>query len=100
VETKPVTVTALADLPRRPRDLLDLSDNPDRPCEQANALAAAQLQTVEAKIRQLQALREELGRVVDAACKGQAAGCRVIEALSDRGAVSAGPGNPVRSCPR
>lgn len=65
------------------RNLLDLSDHPDRPCEQANALAAAQLQSVEAKIRQLKALREELSRMVDAACKGHASHCRVIEALSD-----------------
>lgn len=65
------------------RDLLDLSDHPERPCEQANALATEQLQTVEAKIRQLQALRKELRRMVATACKGQASDCRVIEALSD-----------------
>ena len=65
------------------RDLLDLADHPERPCEQANLLAAAQLTTVEAKIRQLQALRVELRRMVDAACDGQASDCRVIEVLSD-----------------
>lgn len=66
------------------RDLLDLADHPDRPCEQANTLAAAQLRTVDAKIRQLEALREELSRMVDAACLGHSSDCRVIEALSDR----------------
>ena len=65
------------------RSLLDLSDHPDRPCEQANALAAAQLKTVEAKIRQLQALRRELRRMVATACEGQVSDCRVIEVLSD-----------------
>ena len=70
------------------RNLLDLSDHPERPCDQANALAAAQLQAVEAKIRQLKALRGELSRMVDAACKGQASACRVIEALSDPGPLS------------
>lgn len=65
------------------RDLLDLSDHPDRSCEQANALAAAQLKTVTVKIRQLQALRAELKRMVDAACRGQVSDCRVIEVLSD-----------------
>ena len=65
------------------RSLLDLSDHPDRPCEQANALAAAQLKTVEAKIRQLQALRGELRRMVATACSGQVSDCRVIEVLSD-----------------
>lgn len=65
------------------RDLLDLSDHPDRSCEQANALAAEQLQAVTVKIRQLQALQAELTRMVDAACRGQVADCRVIEVLSD-----------------
>jgi DNA-binding transcriptional MerR regulator len=65
------------------RDLLDLSDNPDRHCGAANRLAAQQLQDVEAKIAQLETLRGELRRMVDAACLGQAADCRVIEALAD-----------------
>lgn len=65
------------------RDLLDLSDHPDRPCDQANALAAQQLEAVTVKIRQLQALRAELKRMVDAACRGQVSHCRVIEVLSD-----------------
>ena len=64
------------------RDLLDLSDNPDRHCGAANRLAAQQLQDVEAKIAQLETLRGELRRMVDAACLGQAADCRVIEALA------------------
>lgn len=69
------------------RDLLDLADNPDRPCEQANLLATAQLKQVEDKIRQLRALKQELGRMVDSACSGQASGCRVIEALGDHAAL-------------
>lgn len=64
------------------RDLLDLSDNPDRHCGAANRLAAQQLQDVEAKIAQLETLRGELRRMVDAACLGQVADCRVIEALA------------------
>ena len=55
----------------------------DRACEQANALAAEQLNAVEGKIRQLQALGVELRHMVDAACKGQVSDCRVIEVLSD-----------------
>ena len=66
------------------RDLLDLSDNPDRHCGAANRLAAQQLQDVEAKIAQLETLRGELRRMVDAACLGQAADCRVIEALTEK----------------
>jgi DNA-binding transcriptional MerR regulator len=65
------------------RTLLDLADHPDRACDQANALAAEQLTSVEAKISQLQALRSELKRMVDAGCHGVASECRVIETLAD-----------------
>lgn len=65
------------------RTLLDLSDHPDRSCEEANALAAGQLAEVEAKIAQLQALRSELRRMADPACRGTASNCRVIETLAD-----------------
>lgn len=64
------------------RGLLDLSDHPERPCDEANRLAARQLQEVEAKIAQLETLRGELRRMVDAACQGRASDCRVIEALA------------------
>lgn len=63
------------------RSLLDLADHPERPCDEANALAAEQLDVVEAKIAQLQALRTELRRMVKAACRGRASDCRVIGAL-------------------
>lgn len=76
------------------RNLLDLADHPEWPCEQANVLAAAQLETVEAKIRQLQALRVELRRMVDAACNGQASACRVIEVLSDHALCEHGHAEP------
>lgn len=66
------------------RSLLALSDHPERQCDQANELAAAQLADVEAKIAQLGALRTELRRMASAGCSGPAANCRVIEALSDR----------------
>lgn len=65
------------------RVLLDLSDNPDQSCEQANILAAEQLAAVDSKIARLHALRGELQRVVSAACQGRVADCRVIEVLSD-----------------
>ena len=65
------------------RALLALADDPDRPCEDANALAAKQLAEVEGKIRRLQALRTELQRMVDAGCQGRAGDCRVLESLAD-----------------
>lgn len=65
------------------RTLLDLADHPDRACAEANALAQEQLTSVEAKIAQLEALRAELRRMVDAGCEGEAAHCRVLETLAD-----------------
>ena len=67
------------------RTLLSLNDHPDRPCDEANLLAAEQLASVEGKIAQLQALQSELKRMVDAACQGRASECRVIEVLGDHG---------------
>lgn len=66
------------------RSLLALTDDPDRPCAEANVLAAEQLAEVEAKIEQLLALRGELYRMATADCHGRAGDCRVIEALSER----------------
>ena len=65
------------------RTLLQLSDQPDQSCEQANVLAAEQLAAVDSKIARLEALRGEVQRVVSAACQGRVADCRVIEVLSD-----------------
>lgn len=65
------------------RALLDLSDNPDRPCADADQLAQRQLEAVAARIEQLQLLKKELTRVVASCAGGVAAKCRVIEALAD-----------------
>jgi len=65
------------------RTLLDLADNPERACENANILAQEQLTAVETKIAQLEALRGELQRMVAAGCSGVAGDCRVIETLAD-----------------
>lgn len=65
------------------RTLLALADDPERPCQDADALAAEQLAEVEGKIRRLQALRAELQRMVDAGCQGRAGDCRVLESLAD-----------------
>ena len=65
------------------RTLLDLAEHPDSACDGANALALEQLQAVENKIAQLEALRQELQRMLSADCHGLAADCRVIESLAD-----------------
>ena len=65
------------------RSLLDLSDNPGRECSEADRIATSHLVQVEAKIAQLEKLRDELGRIVGRCRGGVAADCRVIEALGD-----------------
>lgn len=67
------------------RSLLDLSDHPDRECADADRIATAHLEQVEAKIAQLSALRDELTRIVGRCRGGLAGDCRVIEALGDHG---------------
>ncbi|MBD3731864.1 MAG: helix-turn-helix domain-containing protein [Sphingopyxis sp.] len=70
------------------RSLLDLSDHPDRDCGDADRIASAHLEQVEAKIDQLSALRDELTRIVGRCRGGLAGDCRVIEALGDHGQCS------------
>lgn len=65
------------------RDLLDLADHPDRPCSHADAIAAANLEAVQARLKQLKALEKELKRMIAACTHGTAAECRIIEVLSD-----------------
>ena len=65
------------------RSLLDLSDHPDRDCMEADRIATSHLVQVEAKIAQLEALRDELARIVGRCRGGVAADCRVIEALGN-----------------
>jgi Cu(I)-responsive transcriptional regulator len=65
------------------RSLLDLADDPERDCSEADRIASEHLRTVEEKIARLSALRDELARVVGVCRGGQVASCRVLEALGD-----------------
>nr|WP_149536832.1 helix-turn-helix domain-containing protein [Siccirubricoccus phaeus] len=68
------------------RRLLDLAARPERPCGDAHALAVSQLAEVEAKLRRLAALRDELARLAGSGCSGGvAAECRVLGTLTDHG---------------
>lgn len=65
------------------RDLLALQDDPDQPCAMADAIARAQLESVNRRIAQLDALRCELERMVAQCAHGSVADCRVIEVLGN-----------------
>ncbi|GIX13325.1 MAG: MerR family transcriptional regulator [Paracoccaceae bacterium] len=65
------------------RELLDLSDHPDKSCEEADAIARRQLRQVELRMARLEALRTELARMVRECSGGRSADCRVLEVLRD-----------------
>ncbi|HEV7319516.1 MAG TPA: helix-turn-helix domain-containing protein [Ensifer sp.] len=65
------------------RDLLALSQHPERPCGEADRIASEHLATVREKIARLKKLEQELERIV--ACDGNhtVGDCYVIRALAD-----------------
>lgn len=65
------------------RELLDLSDDPDRPCHEADSIARRQLKQIEQRMARLEALRTELERMVHECSGGNTSNCRVLEVLRD-----------------
>jgi DNA-binding transcriptional MerR regulator len=65
------------------RELLDLGDHPNRPCDEADAIARRQLRQVEQRIARLEVLRTELQRMVHECSGGRTADCRVLDVLRD-----------------
>ena len=65
------------------RELLTLSDDPNQPCEMADAIAGRQLEAVKQRLTQLEALRDELEHMVEQCKGGTISSCRIIEILSD-----------------
>lgn len=65
------------------RALLRLSGQPDEACDDIDQIARSQLEAIERRIAQLQALRGELARVVRSCAGGKVGECRVIESLAD-----------------
>lgn len=65
------------------RTLLTLQDDPHQPCGTADAIARARLADVEQRIDSLNALKVELGVMIESCSHGQVADCRVIEVLAD-----------------
>ena len=66
------------------RELLNLSDRPDTPCDAAHSIAARQVLVIQRRISQLQTLQSELSRIADS-CRGgtSISDCRIVHALSD-----------------
>ena len=65
------------------RTLLSLQDDPEQSCAAADAIAKSRLVEVEKRIASLNALRDELLRMVKQCANGRIGDCRVIETLAD-----------------
>ncbi len=65
------------------RELLSLSDDRDRSCDAADAIAKDHLAAVERRILRLNALKAELERMIEQCKGGRIADCRVIEVVAD-----------------
>jgi Hg(II)-responsive transcriptional regulator len=65
------------------KTLLQLADQPQHPCHEADQMVQAHLTEIDAKIRDLQAIREVLGQL--AGCQSQTAEhCYLLETLDQR----------------
>lgn len=64
------------------RELIELSAHPERPCKQADRIAAEQLQGVREKIAKLRRLEKELERIATGCDGDQIKDCYVIRALA------------------
>lgn len=67
------------------RSLIELSEHPERPCRDADRIAAERLSDVERRIARLMGLKAELQRMLDGHASGTVSDCRIIEVLSDHG---------------
>jgi DNA-binding transcriptional MerR regulator len=65
------------------RTLLSLQDEPEQSCAAADAIAKARLTEVDKRIASLNALRDELLRMVKQCASGRIGDCHVIETLAD-----------------
>lgn len=65
------------------RELVELSNHPEKPCTDAHGIASAHLVTVRDRIAKLQRLEGELTRIANLCDDGQVGECHVIQALAD-----------------
>jgi len=65
------------------RELLELSEHPERPCADADNIAVRQLQIVRDKIAKLRPLERELERIATRCHGDQIRDCYVIQSLAN-----------------
>jgi DNA-binding transcriptional MerR regulator len=64
------------------RQLLDLSDQPERSCTEADTIARRHLAEIKSRLRRLKALEREVQRMLAECACGRISECRVIDVLS------------------
>ena len=67
------------------RQFLALTETPQRSCHEADSIALRHLGEIEARIRSLQSLRDELRRMVEECGHGRICECRILEVIGDHG---------------
>ncbi|WP_372610275.1 helix-turn-helix domain-containing protein [Halomonas sp.] len=65
------------------RELLEMADHPEMPCDEVDVLVKHHLEEVESRLQRLAALRDELERMVTQCAGGKVESCRIIEVLGD-----------------
>lgn len=65
------------------RELLSFQDQPSQDCAAVDRMARQHLTEVEARLRRLQALKDELERIVAACAGGTVGDCQVLACLAD-----------------
>jgi DNA-binding transcriptional MerR regulator len=66
------------------RELLALSEQPNRPCAEVDRIASRHIADIDRRVAKLVALRLELQHSLDACGHGRIDECRVIEALAEQ----------------
>lgn len=65
------------------RELLAISDDPDRSCAMVDQIAQEQLDAVKSRIARLRTLQAELERMIEQCGSGKVRNCHIIEVLAD-----------------
>jgi DNA-binding transcriptional MerR regulator len=68
------------------RELLDLGEDPDRPCAAVDTIAQRHVDTIADRIEKLTSLKAELERVLDACASERVGECRVLQSIGARNA--------------
>jgi DNA-binding transcriptional MerR regulator len=65
------------------RQLLAMSDHPERQCGGVNEIALQHVKDIDSKIERLSGLRKEMQRMIRSCRQGRIADCRIIHALAE-----------------